>query len=260
MSRRRPAWTYPVAAFLGAWVLRLWRLTWRVGGRSRKDVHARRAARGGGPGTVYLVWHSRILIGAPTFSGIGLHVLISLHGDGEYIARTVDRMGFVTIRGSTTRGGARALREVVDVLRSGGDVIVTPDGPRGPRFRVQQGCVAAAALAGAPIVPVAFEIARAKRLRSWDRFVVPGLFTRVLVAFGEPIDVPADLDAAGVETWRLRAERAMHDLTRRTAEELGTEPETAEAVPGFPAAPGEPHPARRDSGAPRPVGPDNPRT
>lgn len=234
MARRRPAWTFPVAAFLGAWVLRLWRLTWRVRGTSRQDVLARRAARGGRPGTIYLVWHSRILLGAPTFSGIGLSVLISLHGDGEYIARTVERMGFGTIRGSTTRGGARALREVVEVLRAGGDVIVTPDGPRGPRFRVQQGCVAAASLAGADVVPVAFEAGRARRLRSWDRFVLPGVFTRVLVRTGEPIAVPPDLDEAGIEDWRRRAERAMHDLTARTAAELGVPAETADAVPGFP--------------------------
>lgn len=230
MARRRPAWVFPVVAFLGAWLLRAWRCTWRLDGPSPRDIVARRSPPGS-PGTIYLVWHSRILLGAGIYRGIGLRVLISLHGDGEFIARTVERLGFRTVRGSTTRGGARALRELVEEVRSGADVIITPDGPRGPRFRVQQGCVAAASITGAKIVPAAMEARRSKRLRSWDRFQLPGVFTKVCVRLGDPIRVPRDLDAEGIETWRRRVEEAMHDENAAASAELGIPPELPDAEP-----------------------------
>lgn len=220
----RPAWTYPVAAVLGSWTLRVWRWTWRVDERPPRTVGARRGRSA--TGTVYLMWHSRILLGAATQANTGLHVVISQHGDGEYIARTVERMGFRTIRGSTTRGGARALLGVMETLRGGGDVAFTPDGPKGPRLRVQQGCVAAASATGAEIVPVAFECRTAKRLRSWDRFVVPAPFTKVAVRFGEALRVPPGLDADGLEEWRSRVEQALHVVTVDAAAAVGTAPES----------------------------------
>ena len=154
MARTRPRWTFPVVAFLGSWLLRLWRLTWRVDEQPKRHVLARKRARApGDPGTVYLVWHSRLLVAAAMHTHVGMSAMISLHGDGEYIARTVGRLGIQAVRGSTTRGGARALLGAVEILRGGGDCTFTPDGPKGPRLRVQQGCVAAASMSGAPIVP-----------------------------------------------------------------------------------------------------------
>lgn len=225
VARTRPRWTFAVVAVLGAALIRLWRLTWRVDERPERCVAARRGANPGGLGTIYLMWHSGILLGAATQAGNGLHVLISLHGDGEYIARAVERIGFHTIRGSTTRGGARALLGAVETLRAGGDCALTPDGPKGPRLRVQQGCVAAASLTGAPIVPVAFVCRRAKRLRSWDRFIVPWFFTKVVVRFGAEIRVPPGLDDAALEGWRTRVEEAMHAVHRDAAAAAGTAPE-----------------------------------
>jgi lysophospholipid acyltransferase (LPLAT)-like uncharacterized protein len=231
MSRERPRWTYFAAGLLGAALLRLLRLTWRVRESPRRFVVERRAARAGPPGTIYVQWHSRILLGAATQSGCGLNVLVSRHGDGEYIVRAIERMGFGTIRGSTTRGGARALLELVRALEEGRDVAVTPDGPKGPRLRVQQGCVVAASRARAPVVPVAFECSRAKRLRSWDRFVVPAPFAKVAVVAGDAIEVPPDLDEAGVETWRGRIEAALLDASRRASEIAGSTVETPDVDP-----------------------------
>lgn len=226
MAKTRPAWTFPVAAFVGAAMLRALRLTWRIDERPLRCVTARRGIAPGAPGTIYLMWHSRILLGAATQADLGLSVLISQHGDGEYIARTVERLGFRCVRGSTTRGGARALLAILDILRGGGDVAFTPDGPKGPRLRVQQGCVAAASATGAPIVAVGFECSRTKRFRSWDRFMLPAPFTKVAVRFGEPIAVPPDLDQAGLETWRGRAEAAMHSAQRAAADAIGVAAET----------------------------------
>lgn len=209
------------------------RLTWRIDESPKGYVAAeqskRRALPGapGAPGLIYLQWHSRILLGAATQAGHGVTVLISQHGDGEYIARTVERLGFRTARGSSSRGGARALRSLVDVLKSGGDAAVTPDGPKGPRLRVQMGAIEAASLTGAPIVPVALECRSAKRLRSWDRFMVPWFFTKVVVRFGEQIHVPKDLDDSAMERWRGVVEAAMHREHAAAATALGVAAETA---------------------------------
>jgi lysophospholipid acyltransferase (LPLAT)-like uncharacterized protein len=232
MPRDGPRWTHTVAGLLGATLLRSLRLTWRVTETPNRIVDVQRAARPGPPGTLYLLWHSRILLSASTQAGRGLTVLVSQHGDGEYIVQAIRRMGFGTIRGSTTRGGARALLEIVRALEEGRDVAITPDGPKGPRLRVQQGCVIAASKSRAPIVPVGFECSRARRLASWDRFVVPWPFVKVAIVAGDPIDVPPELDAAGIEEWRVRVETALLDVTRRAAEIVGTVAETADAPAG----------------------------
>jgi lysophospholipid acyltransferase (LPLAT)-like uncharacterized protein len=231
MARERARWTFAVVGFLGAWLLRLFRLTWRVREEPPRFVAARRAELPGPPGTIYVHWHSRIVLAAATQSGLGVRVMVSRHGDGEYITRVIEKLGFVTARGSTTRGGARALLEVVRTLREGDDVAFTPDGPRGPRLVVQPGCVAAASKARAAIVPIGFDCRSARRLRSWDRFVVPWPFTRVAVVAGDPIVVPPDLDDAGVALWCGRVQAALLDATRRAAESAGVTPESPDVDP-----------------------------
>ena len=236
MPETRPRWTHRAAGLLGAALLRFLRFTWRVTETPHRFVATRRAARSGPPGTLYVQWHSRILLSSSTQARTGLTVLVSQHGDGEFIVQAIERMGFETIRGSTTRGGARALLVIVRTLEAGRDVALTPDGPKGPRLRVQQGCVIAASKARAPIVPVAFECSRARRLASWDRFVVPWPFVKVAVVAGDPIEVPPGLDEAGLEEWRARVEAALLDVTRRAAEMVGTRAESADLDPRATAA------------------------
>lgn len=220
---------FRIASILGARLLRAMRATWRIDDPDPGFVLRRRDERGRAgpvaPGAIYVQWHSRILLGAATQANRGVHVLISQHGDGEYIARTVERLGFATVRGSSTRGGARALRALVDTLESGGDVAFTPDGPKGPRLVVQPGCVEAASITGAPIVPVALECRRAKRLRSWDRFMIPWFFTKVAVRFGDEIRVPRDLDDASRAAWCRRVETALDAAHAQACAALGTTPE-----------------------------------
>jgi lysophospholipid acyltransferase (LPLAT)-like uncharacterized protein len=231
VTAERTGWKFFVVGLVGAAFLRFLRLTWRIRNDARGFPLARRAARRGLPGSIYVSWHSRIVMAAATQAGCGVNVLISRHGDGEFIVRVVERMGFHTIRGSSTRGGGRALLEIVRVLVDGGDVAMTPDGPKGPRLRVQQGCVVAAMKSGAPIVPLGFECSRAKRLASWDRFVVPWAFAKVAVVVGDEIAVPSDLDEAGVEEWRARIEAALGDVSRRAAEIAGCAVETVDVDP-----------------------------
>ena len=231
MSRDRPRWTFALVGFLGAGLLRLLCLTWRVEGDPRGFVADRRLARSRLPGTIYVHWHSRIMLSAATHSGCGVNVLVSRHGDGEYIVRVIEWLGFGTVRGSTTRGGGRALLELVRALHDGRDVAMTPDGPKGPRLRVQQGCVIAAAKSGSPIVAIGFDCSRSTRLRSWDRFMLPWFFAKVTVVQSEPIEVPLDLDDAAINAWRSKVESALLDVTRRAAELAGVPAETAEVDP-----------------------------
>jgi hypothetical protein len=119
----------------------------------------------------------------------------------------------------------------VRVLRAGGDIAITPDGPKGPRLVVQVGCVLAAMRSRAPIVPVGLACRRARRLRSWDRFMVPFPFTRVAVRFGDPIHVPPDLAPAAIEIWRLRTEAAFLATTAAAAAAVGRPVETTESDP-----------------------------
>ena len=131
--------------------------------------------------------------------------------------------------GSTTRGGVAALKAMIREIRSGRDVAFTPDGPRGPRFRVQPGIVQAAASTGVPILPVGYAVSRVKRLRSWDRFTIPKPFGRAIVLRGEPIEVPPDLGREEIERYAGIVERAMHEGMARARKLLGIE---TPAVPG----------------------------
>ena len=166
---------------------------------------------------IYAVWHSRLLMvpwvnarlrrtrGART-----VRVLVSRSRDGELAARWVARFGLSVVRGSSSRSGAAALRELTAAVRAGDDVAVVPDGPRGPRERAQPGLVLLAAATGAPIVPCAFAARPARRLHSWDRFLVPLPFARAAVVFGKPAFVPRDADR---ETARADLERALAEVT-----------------------------------------------
>jgi hypothetical protein len=145
------------------------------------------------------------------YRGRRISVLISRSRDGELIARTVAHLGIDSSRGSSSRGGAAGLRELLRKAEEGYDLAFTPDGPRGPVSKVQPGVVLAAAATGLPIVPVALAASRDRRLRSWDRFVVPMPFAAVHFVYGEPLEVPrrGALDAAAAELEeRLRAAEA----------------------------------------------------
>jgi lysophospholipid acyltransferase (LPLAT)-like uncharacterized protein len=166
---------------------------------------------------IYAVWHSRILM-VPwanarlrrTRGARAAYVLASRSRDGELAARWLARFGLPVVRGSSSRGGTTALRELSAAVRAGEDVAIVPDGPRGPRERLQGGVVALAAMTGAPIVPMSFAARPARRLRSWDRFLVPLPFARAAVVFGKPALVARDADR---ETACADLERALCEVT-----------------------------------------------
>ena len=164
---------------------------------------------------IYTVWHGRILL-LPYLYGrrLRIHALTSRSRDGEVLSRFIQGFGIRVVRGSSSRGGARALLTLARAVRDeGADALIVPDGPRGPRHVVQSGAVMLAKVTGVPMVPVAFAATPCSVLRSWDAFVVPHPFARAVVLFGEPITVPRDADRDVVEARRRELEAALGEIT-----------------------------------------------
>ena len=169
--------------------------------------------RAGQP-VIFVLWHGRLLPSTYLRRGEGMGALISQHRDGEYIARIAAAWGYHPIRGSSSRGGTAALRELVREVKNGRSLAITPDGPRGPRERMKPGALVVAQLTGAPIIPAASGCARAWWFGSWDRFLVPKPFSTIRVAYGEPLYVPRDIDQSELERHELRLEDRLTRLTR----------------------------------------------
>jgi lysophospholipid acyltransferase (LPLAT)-like uncharacterized protein len=145
------------------------------------------AVTGSGRQPILALWHGRILPGLHYFRGRGIVVITSQNFDGEWIARILHRFGFATARGSSSRGGARALVQLRRDLALGRPVAFTVDGPRGPARVVQPGAVFLAGATGQPILPYHIEADRYWTLKSWDRTQIPKPFSTVALVIGEPI-------------------------------------------------------------------------
>jgi lysophospholipid acyltransferase (LPLAT)-like uncharacterized protein len=202
-----------LAIVLGGWVVRLLSSTWRY------RVHGTELLLARAPGTepvVYTLWHGQML---PLLCGhrFKTGVLISEHRDGEIIARIVALFGMFGVRGSSSRGGTRALLEGVRVVKAGVDMAFTPDGPRGPRHSFAPGALILAHRAKVPVVHIVGYVDRKWTLRSWDRLEIPKPFARITVVYGDPVmlDDPDPRSAAarhaefaaGMQQGLVRAER-----------------------------------------------------
>ncbi|MGI8402678.1 MAG: lysophospholipid acyltransferase family protein, partial [Gemmatimonadaceae bacterium] len=154
--------------------------------------------------------HGHLLPGLWHHRNEGVTVLISEHRDGEIVARAAESLGYGLIRGSTTRGGGRALISLVRELRAGHEIAITPDGPRGPARKFAPGALVAAQRSDAFILPVAVSASRSWRLKSWDRFMIPKPFARVTIAYGPPTKVEST-DARAAAGEGPRFEELMND-------------------------------------------------
>lgn len=183
-------------ARIGEWVIGGLARTWRIRVVGREPVDALRAARSP---LAFACWHGQMLPVVWQHRGEGVATLVSSHRDGEIIARIIHAFGFRTVRGSSSRGAGRALLALVRELQAGGEVAVTPDGPRGPARRFAPGALAAAQRTAAHVVPLSVHASRAWRLRSWDSFMIPKPFARVTFAYGPPtlVAAPTARDAVG---------------------------------------------------------------
>jgi lysophospholipid acyltransferase (LPLAT)-like uncharacterized protein len=168
-----------------------------------------------GTPVIYTVWHGQILL-LPLLYGrrYRIHALTSRSRDGELLSRFIQGFGIHVQRGSSSRGGARALLSLARVIRDEADnVLIVPDGPRGPRHVAQSGALVLAKMTGAPIVPMAVGAAPCKVFRSWDAFAVPHPFARAAVVFGRPLRLARDADREQIEARRQELETALRDLT-----------------------------------------------
>ena len=164
---------------------------------------------------IFVFWHNRILMMSYIYErfcvGRKCLVLISRSRDGEFISRVGSRFGLETARGSSSKGGAAAVREMVRELnlKNGRDIVITPDGPRGPRGMVQDGVLAVAAASGISIIPATTHFSRKWELRSWDRFQIPqpGALCRLVV--GPRVLAPRGTDAGQLEVTRKQLEKAL---------------------------------------------------
>ena len=224
MKLRHP-WLIKACGLVGAWVVRLWIGTLRYRFRSLgPDVRPGRS--GAGERYIYAFWHENLLLPAYHYGRPDVYVLISQHADGQLIAEVCRRLHFSLVRGSTTRGGIEAVRRMLRLSREA-HLAVTPDGPRGPRRRVQPGLVYLAAHTGLPIVPAGIGFRRPWRLRSWDRFALPRPWSWATCITAEPICVPADVGKEQLEVYRRQVEEKLGwatDLAQRWADSRGRWP------------------------------------
>jgi lysophospholipid acyltransferase (LPLAT)-like uncharacterized protein len=202
-----------VLGVVGAWLLKVWFRTLRLGFEDRPGVLDGRIE---GP-VIFCFWHNRILGITMAFRRVyprgrgGVSVLTSPSSDGEILARVAGAFGMGAVRGSSSRRGSRALMELIRLVREGGDVAITPDGPRGPRYVLGPGVVQLAQTTGARILPVHARFSRCVRMRTWDGFVVPLPFSRVSVTVGDPVVVASDLDGEAFESARRNLEDVLRD-------------------------------------------------
>ena len=189
--------------WLGAAVLRLLASTWRM--RTVNPEPLARARRDG-QRVIFALWHGELLPLLWHQRGERVAIVISEHRDGEIVARIAESLGYDTVRGSSSRGGSRALIGLMRAIDAGADGAVTPDGPRGPARVFAPGAAIAAQRTGALIVPIRASASRAWRLRSWDRFLIPRPFARVTVTLGPltPVQAATARDAAA-DAPRLQA-------------------------------------------------------
>jgi lysophospholipid acyltransferase (LPLAT)-like uncharacterized protein len=211
---------YAIAVPLGLGIIRLWWLTCRI--RHIDGDENLTAALAKAPSLVPCYWHQHQLFCARYLlerrsRGLVPGWLISPSVDGELGAMMVSRIGARAIRGSSSHTGARALRDYyVALVKENISPIVTPDGPRGPRFKFKPGAILLAQMSGRPMLPMAYAASRAWRIQ-WDKFIIPVPFARISIAIGEPRYVPRVLDAAGVEALQREMEQVLRRLYQKAA-------------------------------------------
>ena len=194
----------------GAWAVRRLVGTTRFHFRYADPMVNPEVARRTGRRYIYAFFHEVMLFPAYFWAWPEMQILISDHRDGELITQVVKRLGFGVVRGSTTRGGARALREMSHRIDQG-HVCFTPDGPKGPRRHVHQGMIYLASKTGLPIVGGGMAFKRPWRAKSWDRFCVPRPFSPAACVVPEPVIVPPDADRDTIEECRVEVERRMQN-------------------------------------------------
>jgi lysophospholipid acyltransferase (LPLAT)-like uncharacterized protein len=169
------------------------------------------------PGTIYAFWHQCLLTASHRYRNRGIAVLISRSFDGELIARVVEKFGYRPVRGSSSRGAVAGLLEMGRELEAGHAVAFTADGPRGPRFVAKPGPLLLARTQNAPVRALHFGVKSAWRLKSWDGFIIPKPFSRVVLRMSAPLQLPSAATDAQIEEFHVRLQQQL-DAAREFAE------------------------------------------
>jgi lysophospholipid acyltransferase (LPLAT)-like uncharacterized protein len=172
--------------------------------------------------TIYCIWHNRLALSMPAYfhyarkrnQTSGLAAMVSASKDGAFLAGILECFGVQPVRGSSSRRGPQALLELVSWTQRGYDVAITPDGPRGPRYVVQEGVMSLAQLTGLPILPCSFHLSWKIQANSWDRFQIPLPFARCEMRAAPPLRVPREASEAEREALRRQLEQTLKDLSR----------------------------------------------
>ncbi len=185
--------------------------------RTVRRVHAERGQ------AIIALWHNRLMmipyVYRRLFGKKEAVTLVSTSKDGEYIARILKYFRPLVVRGSTTRGGSTALKTLVTKIEEGMDCVITPDGPQGPKYRVQLGTVALARITGVPVIPFGYWSSRRKILGTWDGFVVTLLFGKTTYVFGEPLYCPQEATDEQMAAFADNLREALFAVTQRAREE-----------------------------------------
>lgn len=164
---------------------------------------------------IWPFWHDRIFLSTIYFRDRGIHVITSKSSDGEYIARFIQRFGFGAVRGSSSRGGVKALIEMRNAMKTGAEIAFTIDGPKGPRYEAKPGPVYLAKLTGNPILPFLIEPQKYWTLNTWDKLQIPKPFSKALLIVAEPFSVNPAADESELQTKVVEMQRSLDDLVER---------------------------------------------
>lgn len=169
-----------------------------------------------GRGCVYVTWHQRLLNFFFLKYSRPVTIMISRSKDGDLVAAVAEKLGFDTVRGSSSRGGGTAMFQLIDKIKKNPAISagMLGDGPRGPDRKLKLGTLRIARETGVPIIPFAYGAKRHKLFASWDRFMLPFPFSPLVVCFGNPIEIPASATNDDLKRLRLEVESSLNDLTR----------------------------------------------
>jgi hypothetical protein len=201
-------------------VFRLVALTWRFEVIAPAGVEPRLRGKNAGK-FIYCFWHQSTILATVYFTLSRATIIVSSSFDGELITRVLERFGYKTVRGSSSRGGREGLLGLNHVLGQGGTAIFTADGPRGPIYQSKMGPIKLAEMAQVPIGGFHLEPERAWRMKSWDRFLVPKPFTRICVSWAEWTEVPAGWPKERFEEKRLELDAKLEAARLRAYAHFG---------------------------------------
>ncbi|MBI5416636.1 lysophospholipid acyltransferase family protein [Candidatus Poribacteria bacterium] len=161
---------------------------------------------------IFTFWHDAQLFFVYYYRNRNIQVLVSESKDGEYISRTINKLGFITIRGSSSKSGIRALLKLVNAMNTGFDAGITPDGPRGPRHILKEGVLLLSQKTGAPIIPISFFSSKMKIFDSWDKFLLPLPFSKGVLIYGKPFIVPETCSSEEFENYKTKVETELNRI------------------------------------------------